>query len=589
MSNMYKIEGTRTQFPLTKSHYLAKGGEGSIYVRGDTAFKIYEDPKDMIPTSKIQELGVLSDRRIIKPEKVVMCGNAPVGYTMKYIKNTYGLTELFNKVFKNRHNISPKAIAGIVGDMRNIVQHVHSHGILLVDLNEMNVLVDKTFKDVYFIDVDSYQTPSHPATAIMESVRDRHVIVKNKLPYWTTNSDWFSFAVITFQLFVGIHPFKGRHPSYTDPANALEMRMRKNISVFNPNVKYPQNAILPFSVIPSAYRDWYEAVFERGHRSAPPLDMDLVTIVSTPIKGPVILRGNHLFHITEIAKLDSDVISIFSSHWIKSMTGDLGRTHVPTMVQLSKDQYYIDGNKATKCIDADCAIGFTKKGTAVAARVDKGKLNLSKVKGRRKISCNVNANAVSSYHGRIYVHTKNDIVEMTLMESSDGTVLASPKTVAQVSASTSLYDGVAVQDLFGQNYVSIFASAGRAYQSHIPQLDGLKVTDAKYDNHVLMVTAVDPAGEYNKFVFRFSDSHMEYDCRQERVATSGGINFISLPTGVVVSITEDGKVELFRNTMDSKLMKVMEDPMIKSNMRLYNHAGDVILTNENRVYKMAMK
>src|SRR5207248_7337064 len=109
------------------------------------------------------------------------------------------------------------------------VRHVHERGILIVDLNEMNFLLDASVEEILFIDVDSYQTPGFPATALMESIRDRHAA------RFSQATDWFSFGIVSFQMFTGIHPYRGKHPTLT----GLDARMERNVSVLNPEVAVP--------------------------------------------------------------------------------------------------------------------------------------------------------------------------------------------------------------------------------------------------------------------------------------------------------------------------------------------------------------
>lgn len=285
-TGIYNIKGKNNPINLMQSDFIAKGGEGSIYRKGPFAYKIYDDPTKMIPVKKIQELATLNDSRLIKPEEILQDKhNKPVGYSMRFVDNTYVICQLFPRIFRDRNHLSDNQVLNLVESMKRTVHFVHSKGILLVDLNEMNLLVTKSFNEVYFIDVDSYQTNSFPATAIMESVRDRHAKKVGTGWKWDENTDWFSFAVVTFQLFVGIHPYRGKHPMFTNPQNALDLRMDKNISVFNPSVSYPKNAVLPFSVIPKAYLQWYKDVFENGCRSAPPINPHGSIII--PVKNGI--------------------------------------------------------------------------------------------------------------------------------------------------------------------------------------------------------------------------------------------------------------------------------------------------------------
>lgn len=198
----YTVKGKNT-VDLDNKNFLAQGGEGSVYVISKTAYKIYNDPKKMLPIGKIQELSALTAKNIIKPENIILDNkNHEIGYTMRFVDDTYSLCQLFTKAFRQRNNLDHDTMFKLIQSLQNIVKHVHEKKILIVDCNELNFLASKDFKDIYAIDVDSYQTPNYPATAIMDSIRDRHTKVFNE------GSDWFSFAILAFQMFIGIHPFK---------------------------------------------------------------------------------------------------------------------------------------------------------------------------------------------------------------------------------------------------------------------------------------------------------------------------------------------------------------------------------------------
>src|SRR5260370_27240623 len=196
---------------------------------------------------------------------------------MRRVPDAHVLCQLFNRAFRERHGITPEAMLRLVRKMREGVKHVHEHGILIVDLHEMNFLLDRALQEVLFIDVDSYQTPGFPATALMDSIRDRHAV------HFSRETDWFSFGIVSFQMLIGIHPYKGKHTTLDD----LDARMRANISVLNPQVSLPK-VCYPFSVIPPAYRDWYRAIFEEGKRVPPPDDLRPVILIAptaSPLSG----------------------------------------------------------------------------------------------------------------------------------------------------------------------------------------------------------------------------------------------------------------------------------------------------------------
>ena len=81
---------------LTKNDFVASGGEGSIYKKARTAYKIYNGQTPCIPFSKIQELSKIQDKNVIAPKELVLNSrNKPIGYTMRHISHTYALCQIF--------------------------------------------------------------------------------------------------------------------------------------------------------------------------------------------------------------------------------------------------------------------------------------------------------------------------------------------------------------------------------------------------------------------------------------------------------------------------------------------------------------
>jgi len=247
---------------LNKSDFVAQGGEASIYARDGVAFKIYHEPQSTIGSDKIVELQGIVSSVVIGPRAQIRdeCGTV-VGYSMRHIVDCYTLCQLFPKAFRDRRSLSQETSHALVLQIRQGIEDVHRAGVLLVDGNEMNVLVRSDFGQVFFVDVDSYQTRQYPATAIMQSISDP--LVRDRC--FTQGSDWFSFAVLAFQLLIGIHPYKGKHSSI----KGLENRMNAGISVFDRGVRLPK-AIGDIESIPANYLQWFREVFEGGMRTIPP-------------------------------------------------------------------------------------------------------------------------------------------------------------------------------------------------------------------------------------------------------------------------------------------------------------------------------
>jgi DNA-binding helix-hairpin-helix protein with protein kinase domain len=251
---------------LGQQHFVATGGQASVYIRDGVAYKIYTDPSAAIPADKFHSLAAIQDPCVIKPSQLLLSPkNVAIGYSMDAVAESWSLCQLFTKAFRDREHVTNDHIVDLASKLRGHISNVHAAGVVIVDLNELNLLVSKAFDETYLIDVDSYQTKGYPATVIMPSVRD-----------WSSKgfselSDWFSYGVLAFQLFVGVHPYKGTHPASAsvEQDKRLEHRMRNHISAFRSDVRLPK-CCYSFDAIPQTFRDWLKAVLDEGKRVAPP-------------------------------------------------------------------------------------------------------------------------------------------------------------------------------------------------------------------------------------------------------------------------------------------------------------------------------
>jgi hypothetical protein len=560
----YFIQG-KGEIRLSRNDFKAQGGEGSIFVKGATAYKIYTDPQRAIPLAKIQELSVLSQTRIIRPLELVLdAKNRPAGYSMRHVGKSYALCQLFPKAFRQRNNLTPEMVWQLVRKLQEGVHHIHTRGVLLIDLNEMNFLVSEDFKEIFFIDVDSYQTPSYPAKVLMESVRDRHAQA------FTTGSDWFSFAVVSFQMFVGIHPFKGTYAplqGLPDKEKKLDARMRANVSVLRPEVSVPASC-LPFSVIPPAYLDWYRAVFEKGQRLPPPENAQPALAVITPSVQRQV--ESHHFEVTDWREFDSEII------WHDGL------------MTTTQQSIYFGGMKYPRPQFGLKMIRTPRRQHLLTAFMDGARLCFYDLTDARPLDHSIEGEDVMYGNEQFYIKQGENIFAVEFMEFAHG-ILPSVKPVANVMLkSTRMFEGLAIQNMLGTYYASILPSAGVCHQVRLPELGGYQLVDAKFYRHVLMVLGT-KEGRYDKLVFRFADDFGSYDVRVVSHISSTNLDFTVLDSGVVLHMTDEDQLEIFSRFKDSSNIKVLQDASLQGDVRLFHLGAQALIARGNKLYKIKMR
>src|SRR5262245_9639506 len=107
--------GGKGELRLGRSDFKAQAGEGSVYVKGSTAYKIYADPTRVIPLATIDELSALDQPNIIRTLDLILDGkNTPVGYSMRSVEKAHALCQLFPKAFRQRNNLTPELMLRLV-------------------------------------------------------------------------------------------------------------------------------------------------------------------------------------------------------------------------------------------------------------------------------------------------------------------------------------------------------------------------------------------------------------------------------------------------------------------------------------------
>lgn len=541
---------------LSNKDLKGSGGEGSVYVKGSSAYKIYHDRDKMLPLGKIQELSLIQDPRVIKPLEIVCDTSGPVGYSMIATpQDACVLCQYFPRVFRTRFGLDNSFSNALVESIRSGVDNIHKAGVLLVDMNEMNFLFETQKPNVFFIDVDSYQTPHHNATALMESVRDRHAKAKQ----FNLGTDWFAFAIVSFQIFTGIHPYKGKHPSL----KTIDERMLANISVLNSSVSVP-GACLPFDVIPANYRNWYERVFEKGERCEPPTGTTSPVVVFKTVN----LAGGGKIRIIHIMQAQSDIADYYNGAHVFS--GNVCDAH---------------GIRKASGLTGEVRLFETNTGTA-AAYLKYGILHVVDINTGNDIDSGVACVSMSVCNGKLVYQSGEYLYSADLMQAGNN-ILFTKKQIANVlPMGTQLYDGVAIQDLLGAKYATILSKDG-AHQIKLTEISGHRVISAKCIGKVLVVIA-EFNGVYNRHVYRFDSVFQQYDHRVVGDVGVGEANFCVLDSGVALLMCNDDSLEVFSSKIHSGSISSINDPAINSNCSLFSIGSKAMYIYGDKVDQFTM-
>jgi len=566
---------------LTQSHFVATGGQASVYIKDATAYKIYTDPKDAIPEAKFKALAAIQDPAVVRPQSLLLDGHGvAIGYTMDAVTGGYALCQLFTRTFRDKHRVTQDTVVGLTTRLREHVDSVHRANALIVDLNELNVLVSGGLDDTFLIDVDSYQVPGYPATVIMPSVRDHSVSAKD----FSEKSDWFSYAVLVFQLFVGAHPYKGTHPpsSQLPKDKVLEHRMRERISAFRADVRLPK-CCYSIDSIPQQLRDWLRAVLEDGKREHPPLPGVAPSVAATPLAALVTQQGG---------KLTIDLIADHSPWTVAQHVESAGHT-LTLLRKRDRVQFTLDGVRTLNEFlthEKTWIVGFTPMLSRPFAMSLMGdQLTFYDLEARTHQVLEFGAEALAESSGRVAIKRGGSVLEVEFSEIRNGTVVHAARQIASVMEKAStLHDGCAIQNMLGSVFVSLFPRAHAGYQVRMPELDGHKIVEAKCDGGVLMVLAA-YQGRYYRFVFRFDAEYQTYDVRIAADVQLSSLNFVTLDHGVCVCITEDEKLEAFSARKGSAGIKVVEDPAIGSDLRLMKVRGKAGFERDGKIYVLGLK
>lgn len=559
---------------LTANHYVAAGGEGEIYKNGGMAYKLYHDPTTkMLPIKKMQELATITAPQVIIPKEVIYDPSSgdPLGYTTIFIEDTNPLLKFFTKTFKDANGVTYQMVNDLVRETQTITSNIHSSNCLVVDYNELNVLIKMENSKLipYYIDTDSYSTPSFKATAIMDSVRDRKasIIDKNgKLHYNPTiESDWFSWSILTFWLYSNIHAFRGAHNDYKPKDK--QKQMDDGVSVFHPGVRVPPS-VNDFKVIPSRHLDWYKQVFLKGERGVPPLaDSSVPLLVPTQV---VTIQGTDKIAVSDIASYGDDILAIANIS---------GIYYVATKKHIYANQKEIadiNPKKVLLCSATDGTLIVAQK--HLCGRIDFRDLTKADVLGTST------SHDMFARNNAIYTMSHGKLIENTFVTIGSKMIRRVTEVANLSTTSSTMYDGCVLQDLLGKAYLTLPYKHGACFTKPIPQLDGYRIVGAKAEKNVVVILG-EKKGQYDRFILVYDKQFTKCDVRKVEDVTFNNLNFAVSDNGLCIMVNDD-KLEMF---FTNQQVQVIDNPPFDTSMKLFNTPDGFFITNGNSIHQIKNK
>ncbi len=556
---------------LRQTDYVTEGGEGAIYRKGDRIIKLYHDTAKMEQSEMVSKIRLLASSLshpfIVVPQGLVNSNGKAVGYYMSFVTGE-PYPRLFTNDFRTQYGFDTSSTTFLSTKMHEVVTHTHQAKALMVDGNELNWLAD--IKDVrqpipYAIDVDSWQIDRFKATVIMPSIRDWHGGISEA-------SDWFAWGIVTFLLYTGTHPYKGKLDGYKP--GELERRMKDNASVFLPDVRLSK-AVRDFATIPGPLLDWYQATFTQGERTVPP--SPLLTGKTNVNLGKILHTitthaGNLVFEkLLELA--GEKIVSVWPCGIVRTDQGSLievsskrkiGSVGGTRVALVGRDTGWLVAKKLSNtwqwCF-------FNRNGVEVT------------------LSVPLPIEGVLRSDERLFAITETELVELTLQQFTRP-VLTLGKRWQILGKSTSWFSGVGVSNVLGAMHLIAPFGVDAVALVRVLELDRLRVVNAKAGARFVVVVTINQAGEYELHTFVFDKEWKRYQYERKLVDGSE-LNLSILPKGVVASITEDGEMTILVPSQGDQ--KVVTDKDLSTELQLARIGDKVVYLKDGALWSLRMQ
>jgi DNA-binding helix-hairpin-helix protein with protein kinase domain len=266
---------------------LGRGGEGTVYELSSHPALVLKQYNDLLTdekVAKLRQMAAMTSKEIASyaawPVDLVFDEYGKTcGFVMKKLSGYVPLHMIFSPL--DRKKMFPdKGYNFLVHVARNLAtafHKIHEAGLIVGDVNEGNILVNSAGL-IAFIDCDSFQVKSPFGYFFCEVGVPRYTppeLLKHgsfEQVARTVNTDSFSLAVLVFQLlFLGRHPFAGKHRSAADLDEETAIRQRQfAYSLENKKKKLsPPNDSLSITSLDDDIVSLFHLAFEQDSRPTP--------------------------------------------------------------------------------------------------------------------------------------------------------------------------------------------------------------------------------------------------------------------------------------------------------------------------------
>lgn len=546
---------------LKPSDYITSGGEGSIYRQRDVIYKIYAPGRTGLNAmaQKFLLLSAIKHKGISAPQDVVhdLKGNL-VGFTMPYVTGEV-LVRFFNNDFRNQHKFGLQETIKVAQGMKEIVAAAHAHKALIVDGNEMNYLVNGD--EPCIIDVDSWEIDKFKATAIMPSIRDY------QSSGFGTLTDWYSWGIVSFQLFTGIHPFKGKHPKYK-PTDMVD-RMKKNVSVFNSHVLLP-SAARDLKEIPTNLKDWYEAEFEKGVRTLPP--DNFVAAVQPKVIQKTVYKSTGKIVFTKIKEFQENILQYFPNGMV--ITGERAYSKTSRLgIELHR-MFPMLVNNNYHCISTDFGQVLAKDGCDSVALINGDSFEMLPLLER---------STFFSGAGRLFRIVDAGIMEVNAVRLGTK-VSVFPGAIWRLNPQSTYFGkGAAVYDALGTPFLVMPMGVAGCLVNRQDELKDKVIIDVKGIDKFVTCLVKDRSGQNFKVELFYKNQYSAQPWVGSTDET--GLNFAVNHRGTVATVVDDGELVLFSPTTGQS--SKVTDKHIKADMALCTVDDNIGFTKDNEIWSIS--